>query len=74
MALPLRIGSFVRYNSGTSTNTSLGRVNAVETYEDEHGRRVWWVVRWIDPEDGAPMKDEHRYHENELEVIENATV
>jgi len=73
--LKLRLGSIVKYNCGGSAinNTTRGRVNAVETYEDEHGRRVWWVVRWFDESDGAPMRDEQRYHENELEVVEEVT-
>ena len=72
--LRLTVGAIVQYNCGVScpSNSTRGRVTCAEILEDGHGRRVWWHVRWFDNETGEPKDNEVRYHEGELEVIEEA--
>lgn len=69
---PFAIGSFVHAKVSPSALKSgrfaHGRVNAVESYTDDNGSRMWIYVRWLSV-DGKPDAGDQKHAPAELEPV-----
>ncbi len=66
----VRVGQWVRYAVPEKERDgyhATARVDAIETYEDSHGKRTWIYVRFVDG-DGKPEQNSTKCALAELEA------
>lgn len=67
------VGDFVRAvipaEAQKAGQFAYGRVSAIETFKDDHGKRTWIYVRWINV-DGKPDGADQKHTAEELEPYE----
>ena len=65
----IRVGDWVQYKYPARTALStVGRVNAIEKYTDDHGTRTFVYIRWLDQEE-RPDREYMRLYPEEIEVV-----